>query len=53
MIKFRLLQLLSRVQLFAIPCNAARKTSPFITNSSSLLKLMSIILVMPSNHLIL
>ena len=44
-------QLLSHVQLFATPCTAARQASLSITNSWSLLKLMSIQLVMPSNHL--
>ena len=44
---------LSRVQLFATPQTAARQASPSVTNSRSLLKLMSIELVMPSNHLIL
>ena len=46
-------QLLSRVQLSATPWTAARQTSLSITNSQSLLKLMSIELVMPSYHLIL
>ena len=46
-------QLLSHVQLFATPWTAARQASLSITNSWSLLKLMSIELVMPSNHLIL
>ena len=46
-------QLLSRVQHFAIPCTAACQASLSITNSRSLLKLMSIESVMPSNHLIL
>ena len=46
-------QLLSRVWLFAMPWTAARQTSLSITNSQSLLKLMFIMLVMPSNHLIL
>ena len=46
-------QSLSRVQLFATPWAAARQASLSITNSQSLLKLMSIELVMPSNHLIL
>ena len=46
-------QLLSHVQLFAAPWSAARQASLSITNSQSLLKLMSIKLVMPSNHLIL
>ena len=35
------------------PWTAARQASLFITNSQSLLKLMSIELVMPPNHLIL
>ena len=46
-------QSLSRVQLFATPWAAAGQTFLFITNSRSLLKLMSIELVMPSNRLIL
>ena len=46
-------QLLSRVQLHATPWTAAHQASLSITNSRSLLKLMSIELVMPSNHLIL
>ena len=46
-------QLLSRVWLFVTPWIAACQASPAITNSQSLLKLMSIELVMPSNHLIL
>ena len=46
-------QLLSSVWLFAIPWTAARQASLSITNSQSLLKLMSIESVMPSNHLIL
>ena len=45
-------QLLSRVQLFVTPWTAARLASLSITNSRSLPKLMSIELVMPSNHLI-
>ena len=44
---------LSRVRLFVTPCTAACQTSMSITNSQSLLKLMSIKSVMPSNHLIL
>ena len=43
----------SCVRLFAIPWTAARQASLSITNSRSLLKLMSIKSVMPSNHLIL
>ena len=46
-------QLLSRVQLFVTPRTAARQASLSITNSRSLLKLMSIESVMPSSHLIL
>ena len=50
---FNLVQSLSCIWLFATPWTAARQASLFITNSWSLLKLMSITLVMPSNHLIL
>ena len=46
-------QPLRRVRLFATPWTAARQASLSITNSQSLLKLMSIESVMPSNHLIL
>ena len=46
-------QSLSHVQLFATPWTAACQASLSITNSQSLLKLMSIESVMPSNHLIL
>ena len=46
-------QLLSRVRLFVPPWTTARQASLSITNSWSLLKLMSIESVMPSNHLIL
>ena len=46
-------QSLSRVQLFATPWTAARQASLSITNSQSLLKLMSIESRTPSNHLIL
>ena len=46
-------QSLSRVWLFATPWMAARQASLSITNSCSLLKLMSIESVMPSIHLIL
>jgi len=49
---FSLVQSLSRVQLFATPWTTARQASLSITNSRSPLKLMSIELVMPSNHLI-
>ena len=47
------LQLLNYVQLFATPWTAAHQVSLSITNSQSLLKLMSLESVMPSNHLIL
>ena len=50
---FSSVQLLSRVWLFATPWTAARQASLSITNSQSLLKLMSIESVMLSNHLIL
>ena len=46
-------QSLSCVRLFEIPWTAVRQASLSITNSRSLLKLMSIELVMPANHLIL
>ena len=46
-------QSLSRVWLFETPWTAAWQASLSITNSQSLLKLMSIESVMPSNHLIL
>ena len=46
-------QSLSRVQLFSTPWTTARQASLSITNSRSLLKLMSIESVIPSNHLIL
>ena len=46
-------QSLSRVQLFLTQRTTARQASLTITNSLSLLKLMSIELVMPSNHLTL
>ena len=46
-------QSLSHVRLFETPWTAAHQASLSISNSQSLLKLMSIELVMPSNHLIL
>ena len=46
-------QSLSHVRLVATPWTVARQASLFISNSQSLLKLMSIESVMPSNHLIL
>ena len=51
--QFSSVQPLSCVQLFVTPWTAAHQASLSITNSRSLLKLMSIELVMPSNHLIL
>ena len=50
---FGSVQSLSHVRLFAAPWTAARQASLSITNSRSLLKLMSVESVMPSNHLIL
>ena len=50
---FSSVQLLSCVRLFATPWTAARQASLSITSSRSLLKLMAIESVMPSNHLIL
>ena len=50
---FSSVQLLSCVWLFVTPWTAACQASLSITNSQSLLKLMSIELVMPCNHLIL
>ena len=46
-------QSLSCVQLFATPCTAASQASLSFTSSQSRLKLMSIELMMPSNHLVL
>ena len=51
--QFSSVQSLSCVRLFATTWTAARQASLSITNSRSLLKLMSIESVMPSNHLIL
>ena len=51
--QFSSIQLLSHVQLFVTLWTAARQASLSITNSPSLLKLMSITSVMPSNHLTL
>ena len=50
--KFSSVQSLSCVQLFATPWTAACQASLSITNTQSLLKLMYIELVMPSNHLV-
>ena len=52
-VQFSSVQSLSRVSLFATPWIAAHQASLSITNSQSLLKLMSIKSVMPSSHLIL
>ena len=49
---FSSVQSFSHVWLFVTPWTAAPQASLFIANSWSLLKLMSIQLVMPSNHLI-
>ena len=51
--QFSSVQSLSHVQLFATPRTVAHQASLSIANSRSLLKLMSIESVMPSNHLIL
>ena len=50
---FSSVQLLNHVWLFVTPWTAALQASLSITNSRSLLKLMSIESVMPSNHLII
>ena len=50
---FSSVQLLSHVQLFLTPWTVACQASLSITNSQSLIKLMSIELVMLPNHLIL
>ena len=52
-LQFSSVQSLSHVWLFATPWSAARQASLSITSSQSLLKLMSIKSVMPSNYLIL
>ena len=52
-VQFSSVQSLSRVWLFVTAWTAARQASLSIINSQSLLKLMSIESVMPSNHLIL
>ena len=52
-VQFSSVQLLSHVWHFATPWTAAHQASLSITNSWSLLKLMSIDPVMTSNHLIL
>ena len=50
---FSSVQSLSRVRLFVTPWTAAHQASLSITNTQSLLRLLSIESVMPSNHLIL
>ena len=50
---FSSVQLLSRLRLFASPWTVAHQASLSIPNSQSLVKLVSIESVMPSNHLIL
>ena len=52
-VSFSSVQSLSRVRRFATPWITARQGSLSITNSQSLLKLMSMESVMPSSHLIL
>ena len=49
--QFSSVQLLSSVRLFVTSWTAACQASLFITNSCSLLKLMSVELMIPSNHL--
>ena len=53
LVQFSSVQSLSHVQHFVTPRIAAHQASLSITNSWSILKVMSIELVMPSNHLIL
>ena len=53
LLKLNSVQSLHSVRLFVTPWTAARQTSLSITNTRSLLKLMSIESVMTSNHLIL
>ena len=52
-VQFSSVQSFNCIQLFAAPWTAAHQASLSITNSQSLLKLMSISSVMPFNHLIL
>ena len=52
-VQFSSVQSLSRVRLFVTPLIAARQASLSVSNSRSLLKLMPIVSVMPSSHLIL
>ena len=51
--KFNAVQSLSHVRIFATPRTAVHQASLSITNSRNLIKLMSIMSVMPFNHLIL
>ena len=51
--RFSSVQSLSRVRFFATPWTIARQASLSITNSQSLLKLISIESIMPSSHLFL
>ena len=53
MYEFSSVQSLSHVRLFEVPWTAAHQASLSITNSQSMLKLISMESVMPSNHLIL
>ena len=53
LVQFSLVQLLSYVQLFVIAWTEAHQSFLSTINSQSLLKLMSIESVMPSNHFIL
>ena len=50
---FVVVQSLSHVRFFATPWTKARQASPSFPISRSLLKFMSIVLVMPSSHLVL
>ena len=52
-VQFSSVQLLSPVRLFVTPWTAARQASLSITNFRSLIKLMSVELLMPFSHLIL
>jgi len=52
-IQFSSVQSLTHIRLFVTPWTAACQSSLAITNSQTLLKLMSLKLVMPPNHLIL
>ena len=52
-VQFSSVQSLSRIRLFTTPWTAAHQAALSITNSWSLLRLMSIESMMPSNHLIL